>query len=312
MSFTQRSRYMLIMWIFTIAVSIGIGFGIVLILERPTVQIGSSAQPTRPNVTALPTNAAPTTTGMIAAGLGVAPPSAAALGPTAAPTKVEHSPTTVAASSSPLPAAAAPAKVEPTTAASPSPQPAATHASSAPTAQLPAASAALKQVAATEAALRSGEFAATLDYGNGTRSSSVVRFDLGDASHPVRLHITTTYTDSGKAQTTERIAIGGKTWQRQANGKWVGVAEQQEALAQLQTFLPHAARVVEAQLDSSGPAITLRWYDKASDADVALDADPASGAPRELHQTIRGAKTTLTVIYRGWNTPIEVQPPPGA
>jgi hypothetical protein len=217
-------------------------------------------------------------------------------------------------------AATAPAQAVLPPATSPQPSPApVTLPASAPTANVtePAANTAsaeelLQRVVVAEAALQTGQFEAVLDYGSGNQSSSLVRFDLGGEGGVPRLHITTTYTSTGSVQMIERIAIGDRTWQRQLDGTWAEVPEQQEGLGQLQTFLPHAARASNATLDRTGYALTLRWYDAESNADVTLVVDPATGIPRALRQVTRGSEVALTVTYRGWNTPVEILPPTGS
>lgn len=180
-----------------------------------------------------------------------------------------------------------------------------------PTAGPPTAAEVLRQVAAAEAALRTGQLEGTIDYGNGTRSSAQVRFDLGADGGVPRLHIVTTYQSASGTQTVERITIGDKAWQRQPGGEWTTIAEQEGAWGQVQTFLPHAASITSAETDSStGPAL-LHWYDAVHDADMTLQVDLATGVPRELRQVTRGTGLALTVIYSGWNTPVEINPPAG-
>jgi hypothetical protein len=169
----------------------------------------------------------------------------------------------------------------------------------------------LQQVAAAEAALRTGQLEATIDYGNGTRSAAQVRFDLGDTGRVPRLHIITTYQSATGTQTLERITIGDKAWQRQPNGPWTAIAEQEGAWGQVQTFLPHAASVSNPESVSGTNPVVLRWYGADRDTEVTLSVDPATGVPRELRQVGRTTGQVLTVTYSGWNTAVEITPPQG-
>jgi len=169
----------------------------------------------------------------------------------------------------------------------------------------------LQQVAAAEAALRTGQLEAMIDYGNGTRSSAQVRFDLGTLGRVPRLHIITIYQSATGTQTVERITIGDRAWQRQPDGPWAAIAEQEGAWGQVQTFLPHATSIMGAESDNGKDLAVLRWYNAGHDADVTLSVDPATGVPRELRQVGRTTGEVLTVTYSGWNTAVEITPPVG-
>jgi hypothetical protein len=166
------------------------------------------------------------------------------------------------------------------------------------------------EVAALEVKLRSGQFDAVLDYGNGVRSATHARFDLGDGQGEPRIHLTTTYTNAGTIQNSEQIVIGERAWQRGANGGWAPLAEQEGMWGQLQSFLPHVVAATNAEITRGEQAMTLRWYDSRDDADVTLEVDPVTGTPLRLQRTNRTNSQTLTVIYSGWNTPIEIEAPP--
>jgi uncharacterized protein len=181
-----------------------------------------------------------------------------------------------------------------------------------PTSGARSADDALQQVAAAEAALQTGEFEATLDYGKGNRALSQLSFDLGGAGNRLHMHLTAIYSSTNGTQTTERIAIGDKVWDRQPDGRWAVKQEQQEGLGQLQMYLPHAARVSHAELDRSADTMILRWYDSASDADVLLIVDPTTGIPRELRHVTHASGAILTVTYSGWNMPVTITPPEGS
>jgi CAAX protease family protein len=180
-----------------------------------------------------------------------------------------------------------------------------------PTGSPVSASDLLQRVAAAEAALRTGEFVATLDYGNGNLASSLVRFDLDGGDGRLRIYLRTTYTSTSGTQMIERIAIGDKTWQRQPDGVWAIEQQQQEGLGQLQVFLPDTTRISKAELAQDADAAALSWYDAGRDTDVILTVDPTTGMPRELHQRARKGGPGLTVLYYRWNKPIEITPPAG-
>jgi len=172
----------------------------------------------------------------------------------------------------------------------------------------PSVATVLQQVTKAEKALRTGELQALVDYGQGSRSLARVRFDLGDAEHAPRLHIITTYESANGSQTSERIIIGDQSWQRQPDGRWASVTEEEGVWGQVQTFLPHAAEISNAEIESGDPTI-LQWYEVGRDADVTLQIDPATGIPHELRQVGRTTKMILTVLYNGWNTAVEIMPP---
>ena len=180
-----------------------------------------------------------------------------------------------------------------------------------PTTRPPSAVAVLQQVAAAEAALRTGQFEAAIDYGNGNRSSARVRFDLADATHVPRIHVTSTYEGTSGAQTVERITIGEQSWQRDPDGHWIAKPAREAVSDQVYGFLPHADSAADPAMSSDPNTAVLHWYDVGRAAEVTLSVDPASGIPRELRQLARATSLILTVTYSGWNTPVEITPPPG-
>jgi hypothetical protein len=182
---------------------------------------------------------------------------------------------------------------------------------STPTTDLSSASAWFQRVATAEAALRTGQFEATIDYGGGNRAAARVRFDLGDVQHVPRLHMITTYQSATSSQTSERITIGDQSWQSQPDGQWMTMVEQEGAWGQVQNFLPHAALVANAEIVSHDPTI-LHWYDSGRDADITLQIDSSTGAPYELRQVPRHKGASLSVTYSGWNKPVDIAPPVGS
>jgi hypothetical protein len=193
--------------------------------------------------------------------------------------------------------------------------PAATRAGGAPTAPptsapaTPAPRAAAQRVGAAEDALRRGQLAAVLDYGNGVRATATLAFDYGDATQPQRLHLTTVYTSPTGSQTTERITIGDRAWDRQPDGRWVVLPEQEGVWGRVQPYLPHADRAPGPTLRTEVGGVSLHWIDDVQDVTVLFD--PASGIPRELRQVSRANGATLVVTYRGWDTPVDIAPPTG-
>jgi hypothetical protein len=263
---------------------------------------GTPGQPTpSPSMPARTPTAAPALPLVIEPGPPA--PTAAPLGATAAapaltPTSMALTPTPGVATASPTP---------------PPPSPTAVPPSPAPTATPPSAAAVRQQVAAAEAALRTGQVDATIEYGTGTRSSATARFDFGDGGRPPRLHLTTVYQAATETQTVERIVIGEQWWQRQPDGSWGMIPPEEGVWGQIQAYLPQVRSVASIEPDTGPPtAPVLRWYDAGRNADVTLTIDPATGVPREMRQVARGSGTTLTAIYSHWNTPVEINPPPGS
>jgi hypothetical protein len=167
-----------------------------------------------------------------------------------------------------------------------------------------------QRLIAAEGALRRGQMEAVLDYGNGVRATATLAFDYGDATQPQRLHLTTVYTSPTGSQTTERITIGDRAWDRQPDGRWVVLPEQEGVWGRVQPYLPHADRAPGPTLRTEVGSVSLHWIDDVQDVTVLFD--PASGIPRELRQVSRANGATLVVTYRGWNTPVDIVPPAGA
>jgi hypothetical protein len=285
-----------------------LGIGVVRLLN-PSVL--SDADQLSPTPTASPIQAAGGSTDRQSPA-GTSPAPTTTTQETSAPTSSPTSVPTPTPSEQPTapPTAAPPAQptATPATAPTATPVPAAT---TVPTPAQRSAAALLDQVADAEAALRSGHFEATLDYGGGSRSSAAVRFDLGDEQQMPRLHLTTTYEGAEEVQTTERITIGDTTWERQLDGSWTRVAAQTVVWDQVQPFLPHAAAAANPRLEQDGDRAVLHWEDAGRNADVTLVVDPATGMPRELRRVTRETGEVLTVTYTGWNTQVEITPPEG-
>jgi hypothetical protein len=278
------------------------GAGYRLVSDR-RVQHGSLvAEPQALTATAVPA----TKTSIIAAP-AVAPPTEAPsnIAPSATILAATHVPTSAAAAMSVATSVIATATPLPTQV--PTVGTATTRSASTPT---PATATDVPQrLIAAEGALRRGQMEAVLDYGNGVRATATLVFDYGGANQPQRLHLTTVYTSPTGSQTSEHIIVGNRAWDRQPDGRWVAVPEQEGVWGRVQPFLPHADQAPTPALRNEVGATSLRWTDAGQDITVLLD--PASGIPQELRQVNRSTGATLVVTYRGWDTPVDIAPPTG-
>jgi hypothetical protein len=154
-----------------------------------------------------------------------------------------------------------------------------------------------------------GRIEATLADRDGVRSSALVLFDLGDSQRAPRLRITTTYTGTAGAQTIERITIGDQLWQRAPDGSWTTAAAQESVWHSIQPFLPHADAAPQPGSADEAGSTALWWYDAGSDADITLLVDPATGVPQRLRQAVRTTGVVITILYAGWNAPVEIVAP---
>jgi hypothetical protein len=157
--------------------------------------------------------------------------------------------------------------------------------------------------------LWAGQFEATIDYGGTNRSSAQVRFDTGQGQRPPAFQIASTYEGSSGTQTTERITIGDRSWERQPDRSWVERAAQEAVVDQINVFLPHTEAITNTEVTIEATGTVLRWYDASRDVDVTLTVAPATGTPVELRELTRSSGATLTVTYKGWNTPVDIIPP---
>jgi hypothetical protein len=244
------------------------------------------------------------------------------------PTAVASEPSSTAAPPSPVspaptprsgqsPAAALPAPTATTTA--PPPATATPAATPAPTVAPPATPTPgtafrplpelLQQVDAAVAGLRTGEIEAVIEYAGGARSTVQVRFALGDARQLEAIHLATTYRAATGARTDERVLVGDRAWQREPEG-WVptsrdGMREQ----VQSYLFLPGAIATAGATPHPAGDDVELHYREAEGDTTTILTVDRATGTPRALFRVERASGTVLRVRYRGWNTPVKIEPP---
>jgi ABC-type multidrug transport system ATPase subunit len=183
-----------------------------------------------------------------------------------------------------------------------------------PTSPPAPASAAVYEVISAENSLRSGYIEAQIALSAGTHSAAQIRFDLGELGEVPRLDLTSIYTGTSRGarasrQTVELIMIGERSWQRTDRSSWQPTAAE-SVLGQLRLYLPDARAATNPVIVAGTPPM-LRWYDPMDEADVTLERDPNSGLPRALHRTMRQSSLTLDVLYIGWNTAVEIRPPPG-
>jgi hypothetical protein len=210
------------------------------------------------------------------------------------------------ARAAPSPGAAPTAAASPAATAAPPTAVPATTIPTAPAPATPAAAAVSQRLGELVAQLRSGELEAVMVYDSGDRSTARVIFDLGDGQNAPGLSMHTVYTSSEETRTTDRIEIRGEAWERQDDRPWATAHAHGHIRGQLQSFLPDPAYMREI---ATPDAATISWYDPSRESAMTLILDPASGLPRELRQQPRGGGPRLTIIYRGWNTPVTIMPP---
>ncbi len=166
-------------------------------------------------------------------------------------------------------------------------------------------------VAAAVRQVRSGKIEAAVDYGQGDRSAATVLFDLGDAAHPPRLHLTSSYQGAKGSQSLELIAIGERAWQRQSGGRWTPVSHFEGVWGQVQPFLPRLDEVASLQVYRGQTVGVIEWYDATRNTDVRLHVDPETGVPQHLRSVSRDDGSIMTIDYSEWGAPVEIAPPPG-
>jgi hypothetical protein len=212
--------------------------------------------------------------------------------------------------------ATAPAAPPPTAAVAPTPTPAPAATAAPPppatvlATQTSAADPLPSRLAAAETALRTGRFESAVAYSEDNQTGAVVLFDLGGPTGPTRLRITSTYRGPAGTQVVEQILIGEQAWERRDSGPWAAVPVREGARYTVQGLLPRAAQAGDAEIAGGPEGTVLRWYEPGYDADVVVYVDPASGVPTRLERTSRPTGSVLRVSYLGWNTPVDIAPPP--
>lgn len=182
---------------------------------------------------------------------------------------------------------------------------------------------AYERVTAAETAVRSGTFVATIDYDNGVRSTTSVRFVRGGSALQARFHISSLYRGATATRANERVAIGEDLWEREGEDPWRACAVPGTAgrcdrvtnsvgslWTQVQFLLPQLVLVPPATVVERGGE--LQWYDATLEADATLRIDPVNGTPTVLRRVMRSTGWTVTVVYGGWNAPTVIDPPSGA
>lgn len=173
----------------------------------------------------------------------------------------------------------------------------------------PASSTLRERAITAEAALRTGQLTATIDYGNGSRATIMIRFDLREMNSIPRYQTMRTYQGAISNQTMERITIGDHIWQRYGADHWAIVSPQAGDWNQVPVFLPHIGAASNVSVETPGNTGWLRWYEGARDADITLEVDPVSGVPRQMRQVGRTTGAILSVNYDAWNTEVSIIPP---
>ncbi|MDQ4076275.1 MAG: hypothetical protein M3220_08510 [Chloroflexota bacterium] len=167
----------------------------------------------------------------------------------------------------------------------------------------------LEQVARAEAALQTGQFEVTINFEDGNHATAHILFDFANETETPRLRMVTTYESSTGTQTVEHVMIGSQSWQRQGDGVWRPLPNQEGVWGQVQSFLPHSRLVAGAELQQIGDATVLHWYDADRATDMNLYVHPETGVPEKLHEVRQHSSLTRTVLYKGWNEPVEIASP---
>jgi hypothetical protein len=185
--------------------------------------------------------------------------------------------------------------------------PAMTPSSIAPT---PSPSDLIARLARAEADLRSGEFTNAVDYADGQRASSTVRFALDSDPGQSRLHVISIYRGITGERRLERVIIGDQAWERVGEGAWQPVRVGESVKEQVGALLPRSgdAGAVTGMMSGTGE-VALRWQDRASGAAIEVSTDPRTGIPKRLVRANGAGGAVQAVAYQRWNVPIEILQP---
>ncbi len=172
---------------------------------------------------------------------------------------------------------------------------------------------------ATIAALRTGRFDATIEYGDGTSLTVCVRFDLGGDAVSPRLQTRASIRRADAARVVgESILIGERVWRRVPQGRWVAVAPSgiarvpgESVRRTVQALLPSLAGMAAPVGERRADRTVLRWHDDTINAAIALELEPVGGLPRSFRRETRSTGTVLLVRYAEWNGPVDIAPPDG-
>ncbi len=165
-----------------------------------------------------------------------------------------------------------------------------------------------QRITFSEATLQTGRFATTIEYGNGSSASSVMRFTLADSAKLSQLELQSTYKASTGSQTTERIIGGGTVWERRVGAQWRTYEAQQDPRAEIASLLPAIGSIPETAISREG-STTLRWHDPQRGTAMTLTVDPNTGVPLTLRQVFDTTGEVVSISYQGWNIPITIARP---
>ncbi len=165
-----------------------------------------------------------------------------------------------------------------------------------------------QRITSSEATLHTGQFATTIEYGNGSSASSVIRFTLADSAKLSQLELHSTYKASTGSQTTERIIGGGTVWERRVGAQWRTYEARQDPRAEIASLLPAIGSIPETAISREG-STTLRWHDPQRGTAMTLTVDPNTGVPLTLRQEYDATGQVVSIAYQGWNTPIAIALP---
>lgn len=165
------------------------------------------------------------------------------------------------------------------------------------------------RLAQAEATLRTGQIGATVDFGNGMRTVTDVRFDFGSNGSAARFAITRVYGGATSTHKQELIAIGDRTWQRVDGEAWSIVSVPVAVREQVRSLLPNVNGAMNFAPTGQNTDAAFRWSDTDRNADVTLTVDGATGIPRHLQQVTHPTDATLSVTYTGWNTAVDIRAP---
>lgn len=166
-----------------------------------------------------------------------------------------------------------------------------------------------RRLTSTFADLKSGRIETAISLDGRAQSTSRLEFDLGDGNRPARMRMASVYSGANGPQTVERIIVGDRTWERLGNGPWRAGPAASSVWHQVNTFLPRAEPLPDAEVQTTPEGATLRWQEPGYDADVTLEVDPASAQPLTMERQTGATGGLLQVTYSGWNTPVEISPP---
>ncbi len=273
-----------------VAASLGIGGLVLLVVLLTTLRTPSGEAPTA--AAANGPGGPPSRGG--SATVAPLPPTAALASsgdPTVAPLAASPSPTVAPLATAPLPSASAP--------------------TTGPTAEAFTVSETVRFAENAVAALRMGQLEAILSYIDGGHSTLQIRFAFGPTQQIAGLQLVTTYQRGTGGRSDEYILLDDQAWRRQG-AAWLPTTRHADIRAQFLGYLPHPGTGTGVTAALVAGNVVLHYYDPSLDADTALTVDQRTGQPYQLRQALRQSSVVITVNYTGWNTPVQILPPPVA